>query len=117
MMKRRDAISQIALLLGGAFTAPTLMAMDVRNGNASIVAADFSLTDAQRQIVSAVAEHIIPRTSTPGAIDAGVPAFIEMMLKDCYQLAEQQSPRIAQIAFQRIAQKSFHLRYLHKSGC
>lgn len=73
MMKRRDAISQIALLVGGAFTAPTLMAMDVRKGNSSIVAADFSLTDAQRQIVSAVAEHIIPRTSTPGAIDAGVP--------------------------------------------
>lgn len=91
MMKRRDAISQIALLLGGAFTAPTLMAMDVRNGNASIVAADFSLTDAQRQIVSAVAEHIIPRTSTPGAIDAGVPAFIELMLKDCYKKPEHYS--------------------------
>ena len=91
MMKRRDAISQIALLLGGAFTAPTLMAMDVRNGNASIVAADFSLTDAQRQIVSAVAEHIIPRTSTPGAIDAGVPAFIELMLNDCYKKPEQYS--------------------------
>jgi hypothetical protein len=91
MMKRRDAISQIALLLGGAFTAPTLMAMDVRKGNASIVAADFSLTDAQRQIVSAVAEHIIPRTSTPGAIDAGVPAFIELMLKDCYKKPEHTS--------------------------
>jgi hypothetical protein len=91
MMKRRDAISQIALLVGGAFTAPTLMAMDVRKGNSSIVAADFSLTDAQRQIVSAVAEHIIPRTSTPGAIDAGVPAFIELMLKDCYRKPEHNS--------------------------
>jgi hypothetical protein len=91
MMKRRDAISQIALLLGGAFTAPTLMAMDVRKGNTSIVAADFSLTDAQRQIVSAVAEHIIPRTSTPGAIDAGGPAFIELMLQDCYKKPEHAS--------------------------
>ena len=91
MMKRRDAISQIALLLGGAFTAPTLMAMDVRNGKSSIVAADFSLTDVQRKIVSAVAEHILPRTSTPGAIDAGVPAFIELMLQDCYKKPEQYS--------------------------
>ncbi|MHA8109162.1 gluconate 2-dehydrogenase subunit 3 family protein [Aquirufa sp. A-Brett2-W8] len=91
MMKRRDAISQIALLLGGAFTAPTLMAMDVRNGKSSIIAADFSLTDVQRKIVSAVAEHIIPRTSTPGAIDAGVPAFIELMLQDCYKKTEQYS--------------------------
>ncbi|MFM2402119.1 MAG: hypothetical protein RI950_1636 [Bacteroidota bacterium] len=76
MMKRRDAISQIALLLGGAFTAPTLMAMDVRNGKNSIVAADFSLTDVQRKIVSAVAEHILPRTSTP---------------QDCYKKTEQYS--------------------------
>ncbi|MHA8083745.1 gluconate 2-dehydrogenase subunit 3 family protein [Aquirufa sp. A-Brett2-15D] len=91
MMKRRDAISQIALLLGGAFTAPTLMAMDVRNGKNSIVAADFSLTDVQRKIVSAVAEHILPRTSTPGAIDTGVPAFIELMLQDCYKKPEQYS--------------------------
>ena len=91
MMKRRDAISQIALLLGGAFTAPTLMAMDVRNGKSSIIAADFSLTDVQRKIVSAVAEHIIPRTSTSGAIDAGVPAFIELMLQDCYKKTEQYS--------------------------
>jgi hypothetical protein len=91
MMKRRDAISQIALLLGGAFTAPTLMAMDVRNGKNSIVAADFSLTDVQRKIVSAVAEHILPRTSTPGAIDAGAPAFIELMLQDCYKKTEQYS--------------------------
>ena len=91
MMKRRDAISQIALLLGGAFTAPTLMAMDVRNGNSSIAASDFSLSDAQRKIVSAVAEHIIPRTSTPGAIDAGVPSFIEMMLQDCYKKPEHYS--------------------------
>lgn len=91
MMKRRDAISQIALLLGGAFTAPTLMAMDVRNGNSSIAASDFSLSDAQRKIVSAVAEHIIPRTSTPGAIDTGVPSFIEMMLQDCYKKPEQYS--------------------------
>lgn len=91
MMKRRDAISQIALLLGGAFTAPTLMAMDVRNGNSSIAASDFSLSDAQRKIVSAVAEHIIPRTSTPGAIDTGVPSFIEMMLQDCYKKPEHYS--------------------------
>ena len=34
---------------------------------------------------------IIPKTATPGAKDAGVGSFIEMMLKDCYKPAQQES--------------------------
>jgi hypothetical protein len=33
-------------------------------------------------IVSAVSEILIPRTDTPGAIDVGVPRFIDLMLED-----------------------------------
>ncbi|MHA8069804.1 gluconate 2-dehydrogenase subunit 3 family protein [Aquirufa ecclesiirivi] len=91
MLTRRDAISQIALMLGGAITAPTLMAMEAKHSGKTAFADSFSLSDTQRKIVAAVAEHIIPKTATPGAIDAGVPAFIELMLQDCYKLPEQRS--------------------------
>jgi hypothetical protein len=92
MINRRDAVSKIAMMLGGALTAPTLMAMErSQKTSQSLNVASFGLSDTQRNIVSAVAEHILPKTTTAGAIDAGVPAFIEMMLKDCYKAPEHNS--------------------------
>ena len=92
-MNRREAISRIALLVGGTLSAPTLFAMESTGKvkTRSALEAAFSLTEAQRAIVAEVAEHIIPKTTTPGAKDAGVPAFIVMMLNDCYKSPEQTS--------------------------
>ena len=92
-MNRREAISRIALLVGGTLSAPTLFAMESvgKVKTRSALEAAFSLTEAQRAIVAEVAEHIIPKTTTAGAKDAGVPAFIVMMLNDCYKSPEQTS--------------------------
>ena len=85
-MNRRDAIKKVAILLGGTLSAPTLMAMSHWEQSISNnpIGLNFSLTELQRKIVAEVAEMIIPKTDTPGAKDAGVPAFIEMMIQDCY---------------------------------
>lgn len=90
-MNRREAIARIGLLVGGTLSAPTLRAMERMGVGAASSVAAFTLTEAQRKIVAEVAEHIIPKTSTPGAKDAGVPAFIEMMLNDCYKAPEHRS--------------------------
>ena len=92
-MNRREAISRIAILVGGTLSAPTLSAME-RMGEVkgtSSLANALNLTELQRKIVAEVAEHIIPKTTTAGAKDAGVPAFIEMMLNDCYKTPEHNS--------------------------
>jgi Gluconate 2-dehydrogenase subunit 3 len=92
-MNRRNAIKKAAILLGGAFSTPTLMAMSrwEQSPTHATGGLNFSLTDIQRKIVAEVAEMIIPKTTTAGAKDAGVPAFIEMMLKDCYAQPEHLS--------------------------
>ena len=46
---------------------------------------------AQRQQTAMIAEAIIPRTDTPGAIDAGVPGWIEVIVKDCYSTEDQKT--------------------------
>ncbi|MFD1816668.1 Gluconate 2-dehydrogenase subunit 3 [Pseudarcicella hirudinis] len=97
-MERREVIKNIALMLGGTFSAPTLMAMNHWEQSTRPVSgvSAFSLTENQQKIVAEIAEAIIPRTGTageasPGAKDVGVPAFIEMMLKDCYAQPEHLS--------------------------
>lgn len=92
-MNRREVIKSVALMLGGTLSAPTLMAMERWEQNFPLptTSAAFSLTEQQRKVVAEVAEMIIPRTETVGAKDVGVPAFIEMMLKDCYTQPEHAS--------------------------
>ena len=91
MLNRREAVSRIAMMLGGTLSAPTLFAMQTKEAGQKLTADAFVLSQSQKQIVAAVAEHIIPKTDTAGAIDAGVPAFIELMLKDCYKAPEHAS--------------------------
>lgn len=48
-----------------------------------------ALTAAEYEIVSHAAERIIPRTNTPGATDARVADFIDVMLADWYNDSER----------------------------
>lgn len=89
-MNRRDAIRSVAVMLGGTFSAPTLLAMQYRENKLPVPLSfvDFIVTENQKQIIAEVSELIIPRTATPGAKDAGVPDFVEMMVRDCYRKPE-----------------------------
>jgi|SRR5687767_10531194 hypothetical protein len=43
----------------------------------------------QLETVATIAEHVLPRTGTPGARDAGIPAFIDLLLDEWYDEAER----------------------------
>jgi hypothetical protein len=106
-MDRRQVVKKIALMVGGSISLPTLLAMK-QNALSKNISDDLIFTEHQRLIVADVSQQIIPKTNTAGAIDAGVPAFIEIMLKDCYQLPEKES-------FISGLQNLHQLDYLNKS--
>ena len=89
-MNRREAIQRAGLVLGYAIAAPTIAG--VLNGCKAKPELGFSpqfLKADQAAIVSAVAGIIIPKTDTPGAIEVGVPGFIDVLVKDCYKKEDQ----------------------------
>jgi hypothetical protein len=91
MMDRRTALKRTAMIMGGALSS--LAIAGVLNGCTAEKQLDWQplfFSQEQAAATAEVAERIIPKTSTPGAKDAGVPEFIDMMLNDVYTEEEQQ---------------------------
>lgn len=93
-MNRRDALSRVALILGGTVIGANAFLegckpADKKDGDGSSGSSKslFAATDAA--YLDEIAETIIPATDTPGAKAAKVGAFMTVMVTDCYPEADQ----------------------------
>lgn len=89
-MNRREALQRSALVLGYAISAP--LAAAVLNGCKAKPELTFVpkfLNEDLARLVSAISETILPKTDTPGAIEAGVPGFIDDILSTVYSSEQQ----------------------------
>jgi gluconate 2-dehydrogenase gamma chain len=89
-INRREAIKKAGLALGFAISAPTISA--VLNGCKATPDLAFKpvfFTEDQAALLAELSDIIIPRTDTPGAKDVGVPAFMDVLVKDCYTKEDQ----------------------------
>jgi glucoside 3-dehydrogenase (cytochrome c) hitch-hiker subunit len=84
-ISRREAIRRAALLAGVA-VSPGWLGMV---GRAQTAAAKAYLAPAQAVTLAAAADRILPRTDTPGAVDVGVPAFVDRLYGEFMTPAEQ----------------------------
>jgi hypothetical protein len=97
MTSRRDAVRSLAGLAALPFLGNLGVEEMVEVGRRAHALADQrrlapprALTAGEYEIVSQAAERIIPRTATPGAIDARVADFVDVMLADWYPAAERE---------------------------
>lgn len=83
-MERREALRNVALLLGGTISTSTFSVLfesctPTGKGNQeNLFSAD------QESLITEISDIIIPETDTPGAKAAGVGPFIAMMIRECY---------------------------------
>ncbi|MGK6356543.1 gluconate 2-dehydrogenase subunit 3 family protein [Sphingomonas sp. DT-207] len=95
MIDRRDALAGIVAMFGASLFAPIARAAGAQATPISSGPPSSPVFSAeQRALVSALSERVIPTTDTPGAITAGVPAFIEKLLAD-WSLPDDRKPILA----------------------
>lgn len=89
-MDRREAIKRTSLLLGGAISSSAMAG--ILSGCQARPNVDWTpvfLEQEQALLVESIANCILPATETPGALDVGVPAFVDLMLQEAYNSEEQ----------------------------
>jgi len=112
-MHRREALKNVAFLLGGAISASTMGVLfesfTLPENEKNFVS--FSVQD--EKIFAEFANIIVPTTkSSPGAKAAGLGKFIPMMMKDCYPAQMQTSFAKGFRALQDKSMKDFSKNYM-----
>ena len=96
-LTRRQMVQRMALAIGGTLVAPTVLLESCSFNPDSTTAGPERLA-----MLDAIAETIIPRTTTAGARDARTGAFIDVMIRDCYypEMQEKLNAGIQEIAIE-----------------
>ena len=86
-MNRRDALSRVALLLGGSIIGAEVFLSGCKTSTKYGDSLNFSPDDIA--YLDEIAETILPATSTPGAKEAKVGEFMTVWVKDRYEEKDQ----------------------------
>jgi len=89
-MNRREALSSVALLLGGTIIGADVFLSGCINADKKIGTAGLNFSPDDISFLDEVGETIIPATDTPGAKETKIGEFMHTIVRDCYGEKEQQ---------------------------
>lgn len=91
-MNRREALSRVALIMGGTVVGASVFLEGCKPEDKKAASlTEFSPEDVA--YLDEIAETIIPATNTPGAKAAKTGAFMTVMVRDCYEEKDQKTFR------------------------
>jgi hypothetical protein len=88
-MDRRQAIKNISLSLGYALTGTTIISLFNSCTSKNTISNFNVLNDKQRFCIENLAAIIIPKSSSPGALDVNIVEFIDIMISETLTNKEQ----------------------------
>jgi hypothetical protein len=89
-MNRREALSSVALLLGGTIIGAEMFLSGCTNADKKIGSAGVNFSPEDISFLDEVGDTIIPATDSPGAKEAKIGEFMHTIVRDCYEPANQQ---------------------------
>ena len=101
-MDRRTAIRNLALVISSAALLPACT-----KSKPIVHYKNFDIDLDQQTLITGMAETIIPKTTTPGATDLNLYAFIIKMVDDCTPKKDQQTFLKGMAEFNDVPQKMF----------
>ena len=116
-MERREALKLSAMLMGGSLSG--LVFTGMLQGCKVDTSRDWTpllFSREQAETVAELAEHILPKTDTPGAKDVMVDRFMDKLIFDCYPEAAQKDFLSGLQAFENLCQDRFGKGFAECSG-
>lgn len=86
-MDRREALKQVSWILGGTIIGSSIFLEYGCNTGKEKVAGFFD--QQTMDLLAEISETILPQTATPGAKEAKVADFMDIMVRDCYTKEDQ----------------------------
>jgi gluconate 2-dehydrogenase gamma chain len=114
LINRREALRKTAIFMGAAVSASALSG--ILYGCKATPDLNYKpvfFTEDQARLVSELCDVIIPKTDTPGAKEAGVPNFIDQILKECYPREDQDRFLAGLSAFDEDVKKIYGDRFIY----
>ncbi len=114
LINRREALRKTAMFMGAAVSASALSG--ILYGCKATPDLNYKpvfFSEDQARLVSELCDVIIPKTDTPGAKEAGVPNFIDQILKECYSKEDQDRFLAGLSSFEEDVKKTYGDRFIY----
>jgi hypothetical protein len=86
-VNRREAISRVAVIMGGALVSTEFLLSGCKPGPASVNI--IICSEDQVKLLDEIGDTILPATKTPGAKATQIGSFMALLVKDCYTSKDQ----------------------------